>query len=148
MSPAGGTSAIWQGPRLRLVIGLGRPQESRLLQFCRQDAGLRVTSRCSSAPEALDALRSQVADIALLDEDLHLLGDDEVHELSSSGLRAVILTRDPGGERWRNLRVYALESGAEPVRVLEALREAFRGEARARTAGAETPPPPEVVGPR
>lgn len=50
--------------------------------------------------------------------------------MSSSGLRARILTRDPsGGERWQNLRVNALEFVTEPARAVEELREVVPREA-------------------
>jgi MinD-like ATPase involved in chromosome partitioning or flagellar assembly len=120
----------WQGPRLRLVMGLGRPQERRLLHFCREDPGLKVASRHSSAPDAIRALRGGSADVALLDEDLHLLGNDQLQELSAEQLPAVVLTRDPGAQRWQGPRLYALAADAEPAQVLEALRAAFRGEAQ------------------
>ena len=130
--------------RLRAVFGLGRPQERRLLAACREDPSVRIVARCSSAPEVLAVLRGHGADVALLDEDLHLLGDDQFAELEAGRFPTVVLTRDPDADRWAGLRVYPVSVEAEVTQILLALDEVVRGTHRTprqRRAAAPEPPP-------
>ena len=125
-------SAAPGSPRLSVVLGLGRPQERRLLAACREHTGVRIVARCSSAQEAIGWMRRRAADVALLDEDLHMLGDDALAELDAGRFATVVLTRDPDSERWRGLRLFPLSTEAEPITALLALGEAFRGESPIR----------------
>src|SRR5687768_15778006 len=122
---SGSSPGPWRVPPLSVVVGLGRPQESRLLDGTRQDAVLRVGRRWLSAPELPDVLRQELADIVLLDEDLHLLSDGALAELDSRRAPAVVLTRRPDATRWQNLRMHALGIDAEPAGVVDALRQVF-----------------------
>jgi hypothetical protein len=132
--------------RRAVVLGLGRPQERRLLAACRADPRLRLVARCSSAAEVLATLRQGGVGIALLDEDLHLLDDDRLAELEAGGFRAVVLSRDPDGERWRGRRVQALSVEAEVTQILLALDQVARGQLRPRPARRSAPAPAPAPG--
>src|SRR5436305_924752 len=87
--------------RRSVVVGLGRPQERRLLAACREDPRLRVVARCSSASEVLAAIQAGAVDVVLLDEDLHLLDDDQLRNLQLTGVPSVALVREPEAEQWQ-----------------------------------------------
>ncbi len=134
--------------RLRVLFATGRPQERRLLAAFREDVGVRIVARCSSAPEVISLMQQQAADVALLDEDLHLLGDEQLGELDAGRFPSVVLTRDPDADRWRGRSVYPVPTDAEATTVLLALAEAFQGERPARVqhrAGPAEPPAPATT---
>lgn len=111
--------------RRSVALGLGRPQERRLLAACREDPRLRVVARCSSAPEILAAIEAGAVDVILLDEDLHLLDDDQLRHLKSTGVPAVALVGEPEAEQWQqwsSLTVLSMQ--AEACDVLAAILDA------------------------
>lgn len=113
--------------RRALVLGLGRPQELRLLAACREDPRVRITARCSSADEVLAAIQARSADVILVDEDLHLLDDEHLGYLGAADTPTVVLSREPKSERWqtnRNLVVLPAETDAGEI--LTALAEVGR----------------------
>src|ERR1051326_8063948 len=114
--------------RRSVALGWGRPQERRLLAACREDPRLRVAARCSSAPEILAAIEAGAVDVMLLDEDLHLLDDDQLRHLKSSGVPTVALVREPAAEQWQqwsSLTVLSMQ--AEACDVLVAILDARAG---------------------
>lgn len=130
--------------RRSVVLGLGRPQERRLLAACREDPRLRIVARCSSAPEVLSSIASGAPDVALIDEDLHLLDDQHLDQFEASGLPTLVLTREPDAERWQLWQSLTLLSAeAEIAAVLVAIRDAWNGRRRVapRAAPKDSQPP-------
>jgi MinD-like ATPase involved in chromosome partitioning or flagellar assembly len=113
-------------PRFRAVLGLGRPQERRLLAAWRDDASVRIAARCASAPQVLETLRRGEADVALIDEDLHLLDDEHALAFEASQFPVVMLARNRAANPFGG-RVIALSADADAARVLESMAEAFLG---------------------
>ena len=84
--------------RRAVVLGLGRSQERRLLAACREDPRLRIVGRCASAPEVLATIQNGAADIALVDEDLHLLDDEHLRHFEGGGVPTLLIAREPESE--------------------------------------------------
>jgi len=131
MIGSGGPDVARPVLRRSVIVGLGRPQERRLLAACRDDAYVRVAARCSSAPEVLALIQQGSGDVALLDEDLHLLDDEHLAHLDAAATPTVILAREPEDQRWQEVRsVVVLSADAEPSEVLIAVRAARHDERR------------------
>jgi len=128
--------------RRRVILGLGRPQERRLLAVCREDPRVRVVARCSSAPEVLAALHEGAGDVALVDEDLHLLDDEHLDYLEATGVPAVVLARDLEAERWHGRSVRAVSGEAEATEILLILAEPWQGDHRVKARPAAVEPSP------
>lgn len=126
--------------RRRVILGLGRPQERRLLAVCREDPRVRIVARCSSAPEMLAALREGAGNVALLDEDLHLLDDEHLGYLEATGVPAVVLARDVEADRWHGRSVRVVSAEAEATEILLVLAEPWQGERRVSTPPAAAEP--------
>jgi MinD-like ATPase involved in chromosome partitioning or flagellar assembly len=129
--------------RRAVVLGLGRSQERHLLAACREDPRLRVVARCSSAPEVLASIQHGAADVALLDEDLHLLDEEHLGHFEAVGTPTLILVREPDAEQWQHWRSLTLLSvDAETADVLLAIHEARNGRPRVQPwrMGQEWPP--------
>ena len=110
-----------------LVLGLGRPQELRLLAACREDPRVRIAARCSSADEVLAAIQERGADVILVDEDLHLLDDEHVGYLGVTETPTIVLSREPNSERWQTSgRLMVLPADADAAEILTALAEVGR----------------------
>jgi MinD-like ATPase involved in chromosome partitioning or flagellar assembly len=119
------------GPALErrsLILGLGRPQERRLLATCRADPRLRILERCASAPEALDAISEAAVDVALLDEDLHLLDDQHLDHFERCGVPTLVIALEPHTEHWKQRQsLTVLSAEADPSEVLQAILDARIG---------------------
>ena len=129
--------------RRSVALGLGRPQERRLLAVCREDSRLRVVARCSSAPEILAAVEAGAVDVMLLDEDLHLLDDDQLRHLKSTGVPTVALVREPEAEQWQqwsSLTVLSMQAEASDVLVAILDARAGRTHVQARPIVEELAP--------
>jgi Flp pilus assembly CpaE family ATPase len=111
--------------RRSVILGLGRPQERRLLAALREDARIRIVARCASAPEALAAVRDASADVALLDEDLHLLDDEHLDHFRRARVPTIVIAREPDAEQWQHWQELALVSAEAGVsEILRAIYEA------------------------
>jgi MinD-like ATPase involved in chromosome partitioning or flagellar assembly len=83
------------------------------------------------------------ADIALVDEDLHLLDDEQLGYLEASGIPTLVMVREPDAEHWRRWRSLTLLSvDADTADVLLAIFQAQGGRrARPRPTAKEPPSP-------
>src|SRR5712691_5454559 len=99
MTAGSGASVDQPVPRRSLILGLGRPQEWRLLAACREDSRLRIAARCSSASEVLASIQQNAGDVALVDECLHLLDDEHLGLIEATGIPVLMLVREPDAER-------------------------------------------------
>ena len=113
------------------MVGLGRPQEQRLLAACREDPRVRIVARCSSAREVLAAIQQRGADVVLVDEDLHLLDDEHLGYLDAVGTPSIVLVRELDSERWQTHRsVFALSADADAGEILTAVAEGGQRQGR------------------
>jgi hypothetical protein len=99
-----------------VVLGLGLPQERRLLAAWRSDPTLSLV-RCRSAVDLLQHVRRGAGGVALIDDDLHLLDAAVVAELAQARWPLVALARDPAGQLWRESGAIVLPADAEPAEV-------------------------------
>jgi hypothetical protein len=122
MTVGSGASVDQPVPRRSLILGLGRPQERRLLAACREDSRLRIAARCSSASEVLASIQQSAGDVALLDECLHLLDDEHLGLIEATGIPFLLLAREPDVEpRGTTGSIAVLSAEAEAAEVLAAL---------------------------
>jgi hypothetical protein len=91
------TGALPSIPRVCVALGLGRTHERRLVAACLADRRLRTAARCTSAPELLATFEAGDADVALVDEHLHLLTPDELGPAPTRPLPGRCAGRRPGG---------------------------------------------------
>jgi MinD-like ATPase involved in chromosome partitioning or flagellar assembly len=100
--------------RPRVLIGVGRQQERRLMQALGNDRTLQVVGRCNSATELLSRVGQEDAEVVVLDDDLHLLDSDRLQDLTRRRrLAVVLLVHDRESDRWRNLQAVVLPSTAD-----------------------------------
>lgn len=133
------TAATTPTSRVRVALGLGRTHERRLVAACLADRRLRVAARCTSAPELLAAFAAGDADVALVDEDLHLLATDQLGELHRRRYPTVVLADDLEDDRWRGLDdLVVLARTADASEILEAAERAARRE-RPRSRATRAP---------
>ena len=77
--------------RPRVLIGVGRQQERRLMQALGNDRTLQVVGRYNSATELLSRVGQEDAEVIVLDDDLHLLDSDRLQNLTRRRRLAVVL---------------------------------------------------------
>jgi hypothetical protein len=122
-----------------VVLGLGLPQERRLLAAWRGDPTLSLV-RCRSAVDLLEHVRRGAGGVALVDDDLHLLDAAVVAQLGQARWSLVALARDPAGRLWRESGAIVLPADAEPAEISATLMSAATGKrhsTRPPAAGAE-----------
>jgi Flp pilus assembly CpaE family ATPase len=94
---------------------------------------LRIVARCSSAAEVLAVIQRGAADVALVDEDLHLLDEEHLGYFETAGTPTVLLSREPDAERWEDRHSLAvLSAEAETADVLVAVHDGRRQPRRAQ----------------
>jgi Flp pilus assembly CpaE family ATPase len=113
--------------RPRLLLGVGRQQERRLVQAFGSDKTLRVVGRCNSATELLSRIGQEDAEVILLDDDLHLLDSDRLQDLTRRRrLAVVLLVHDRESDRWRNLQAVVLPTTADLTEIRAGVDRALR----------------------
>ena len=125
--------------RRRVLVGVGRQQERRLLQALQGERGVQVVGRCNSAPEVGPRLDRDHPDVLLLDDDLHLLDRDSISDLvRRRRVSIVLLVHDLEDARWRRIKAVLLPWNATDAEILAGLDRAVRRDFR--LAGAEPDP--------
>jgi MinD-like ATPase involved in chromosome partitioning or flagellar assembly len=107
---------------------------------------VRILGRCASAPEALRAIGEGSADVALLDEDLHLLDDEHLDDFERGSVPTIVIAREPNTENWKRWQSLAvLSAEADPSEVLQAILEARIGHRPARLHAIANEQPPAAT---
>jgi hypothetical protein len=126
--------------RLRVVLGLSRARTPRLKLAYQGDERVRVVAACASAGDVLAVLADRGADGAILDEELHGLGREQLGEFRRRRYPAVVLAASPSAPHWEGLAGPVLAPDADPTEILMALRRAVRGEYTPKRRGATAAP--------
>jgi MinD-like ATPase involved in chromosome partitioning or flagellar assembly len=117
--------------RRRVLVGVGRQQERRLLHILQDDRGIQVVGRCNSAPDVGLRLERDHPDVLLLDDDLHLLDKDSLNDLvRRRRVSVVVLVHDLEDARWRRLKAVLLPWSATDAEIQAGLDRAVRRDFR------------------
>jgi MinD-like ATPase involved in chromosome partitioning or flagellar assembly len=85
-------------------------------------------ARCASATDVLRVVQAASTEVALLDEDLHLLDDEQLGHFAAAGVSTIVIAREPDSERWAQWQsLTMLSAEADPSEVLQAIHEARAG---------------------
>ena len=113
--------------RRRVVLGVGRAQERRLLEYLTAAPTLQLVARCNSALEVVARLEQDDVDVLVLDDDLHLLDVERLKDLTRRRrVPIVLLVHDPDGARWHDLQAVVLLATATSADILEGIDRASR----------------------
>ncbi|MGI9145806.1 MAG: AAA family ATPase [Chloroflexota bacterium] len=144
-------SAVPPGAQLRVVLGVSRARILPLRLAYEGHDHVRVIASYAAAGEVLNALECDLADGAIVDEDLHGMTRARLGIFKERRWSLVMLSRQPEAPQWQGLAGPVVSPDTDPLDILRALQRAVRGEFRPRRPNQPraraTPTPSSAVQP-
>lgn len=140
-------------PPYRVALGVGEPQEARLLALLEDPSfgvggrGCSVTTFCSTIREAREALgRTDSIDVVVMSSTLQALPAATLDQLVATGRPLIVVAPDPAAPRWAELAVPVLGPDADAAGLAAAIGDALlrRRSVRQHAAPAPAAPAPAV----